>query len=62
MMFETNESLIKTTKTPIFGGFDAGQRVQMQYQRTREMTLDDMLLENRIIFMIGEIHIVWQPQ
>jgi ATP-dependent Clp protease protease subunit len=33
------------------------QRIQMQqsYQRTREMTLDDMLLENRIIFMIGEI-------
>ncbi len=31
-------------------------RVQVQqYQRTREMTLDDMLLENRIIFMIGEI-------
>jgi ATP-dependent Clp protease protease subunit len=26
------------------------------YQRTREMTLDDMLLENRIIFMIGEIN------
>ncbi len=25
------------------------------YQRTREMTLDDMLLENRIIFMIGAI-------
>jgi len=25
------------------------------YQKTREMTLDDMLLENRIIFMIGEI-------
>jgi len=32
------------------------QRVQTQsYQRTREMTLDDMLLENRIVFMIGEI-------
>ncbi|MCK5174009.1 MAG: ATP-dependent Clp protease proteolytic subunit [Planctomycetes bacterium] len=32
------------------------QRVQSQgYQRTREMTLDDMLLENRIVFMIGEI-------
>ena len=30
-------------------------RVQSQYQRTRQMTLDDMLLENRIIFMIGEI-------
>jgi ATP-dependent Clp protease protease subunit len=25
------------------------------YQRTREMTLDDMLLENRIVFMVGEI-------
>lgn len=30
-------------------------RVQSNYQRTREMTIDDMLLENRIIFMIGEI-------
>ena len=30
-------------------------RLQSQYQRTRQMTLDDMLLENRIIFMIGEI-------
>ncbi len=27
-----------------------------QYQRTREMTLDDMLLDNRIIFLIGEIN------
>ena len=25
------------------------------YQRTREMTLDDMLLDNRIVFLIGEI-------
>ena len=30
-------------------------RSQGGYQRTREMTLDDMLLENRIVFMIGEI-------
>ena len=30
-------------------------RLQVPYQRTREMTLDDMLLENRIVFMIGEI-------
>jgi ATP-dependent Clp protease protease subunit len=31
-------------------------RLQVQtYQRTREMTLDDLLLENRIVFMIGEI-------
>ncbi len=27
-----------------------------QYQRMRQMTLDDMLLENRIIFLIGEIN------
>ncbi|MBN1796338.1 MAG: ATP-dependent Clp protease proteolytic subunit [Sedimentisphaerales bacterium] len=25
------------------------------YQRTREMTIDDMLLDNRIVFLIGEI-------
>ncbi len=25
------------------------------YQRTREMTLDDLLLDNRIVFLIGEI-------
>ncbi len=30
-------------------------RNQVSYQRTREMTIDDMLLENRIIFMVGEI-------
>jgi ATP-dependent Clp protease protease subunit len=31
-------------------------RLQMPaYQRMREMTLDDLLLENRIVFMIGEI-------
>ncbi len=31
-------------------------RVQSQYQRVREMSLDDMLLDNRILFMIGEIN------
>ncbi len=30
-------------------------RMQVQYQRTREMTLDDLLLENRIVFLVGEI-------
>lgn len=28
------------------------------YQRTREMTLGDLLLENRILFMVGEINYV----
>ncbi len=27
-----------------------------QYQRMRQMTLDDMLLENRIVFLIGDIN------
>ena len=26
------------------------------YQRTREMTVDELLLENRVVFMIGEIN------
>ncbi|MDP7070766.1 MAG: ATP-dependent Clp protease proteolytic subunit [Phycisphaerales bacterium] len=26
------------------------------YQRTREMTLDELLLENRVIFLVGEIN------
>lgn len=29
---------------------------QSSYQRTREMTLDEMLLDNRILFMVGEIN------
>lgn len=31
-------------------------QARSDYQRTREMTLDDMLLDNRILFMIGEIN------
>jgi ATP-dependent Clp protease, protease subunit len=32
------------------------QAYAQNYQRTREMTLDEMLLDNRILFMIGEIN------
>jgi ATP-dependent Clp protease protease subunit len=28
----------------------------VSYQRTREMTVDELLLENRIVFLIGEIN------
>jgi ATP-dependent Clp protease protease subunit len=28
----------------------------VQYQRTREMTLDELMLENRVVFLVGEIH------
>lgn len=34
---------------------DSRLQVRSPYQRTREMTLDDMLLDNRIVFLIGEI-------
>jgi len=29
--------------------------VSIAYQRTREMTIDELLLENRVVFLIGEI-------
>ena len=35
---------------------DIGPHAQLpQYQRYREMSIDDMLLDNRIVFMVGEI-------
>lgn len=30
--------------------------VSINYQRTREMTIDELLLENRVVFLFGEIH------
>ena len=33
-----------------------GPRAAMQYQRTREMTIDEIMLENRVVFLIGEIN------
>jgi len=41
----------------IIGGVEPRMQVRAYpYQRTREMTLDDMLLDNRIVFLIGEIN------
>ena len=39
----------------IIKNIDPKMQVQ-SYQRTREMTLSDLLLENRILFMVGEIN------
>ena len=43
-----------------FDGFSkapiANPRLSRDYQRQRQMTLGDLLLENRIIFLQGEIH------
>jgi len=30
--------------------------MSVQYQRTREMTIDELMLENRVVFLIGEIN------
>jgi ATP-dependent Clp protease protease subunit len=57
-MFELQKGLIKSVESKTLHSLGDGGpmlQIQQQYQRTREMTLDDMLLENRIIFMIGEI-------
>lgn len=37
-------------------GQRAPQMMASSYQRTREMTLDELMLENRVIFLIGEIN------
>jgi ATP-dependent Clp protease protease subunit len=41
---------------PLAGGASLDPRVAVQYQRTREMTLDELLLENRVVFLMGEIN------
>jgi ATP-dependent Clp protease protease subunit len=48
MIIEPRKNVINNINTQL--------QMQQSYQRTREMTLDDMLLENRIIFLIGEIN------
>ena len=38
------------------GGHCNPVNMASSYQRTREMTLDELMLENRVIFLIGEIN------
>lgn len=38
------------------GGHSNPVNMASNYQRTREMTLDELMLENRVIFLIGEIN------
>ena len=45
---------IEQTEKKIIGNLDAYNQYG-QYQRYRQMSLDDMLLENRIVFLIGDI-------
>ena len=48
--------IIEPTDTRLIQAIQPKAQLQQQMQRTREMTLDDMLLENRIVFLIGEIN------
>jgi ATP-dependent Clp protease protease subunit len=41
---------------PRCGPFLPGPLAAVQYQRTREMTIDELLLENRVVFLVGEIN------
>jgi ATP-dependent Clp protease protease subunit len=42
--------------TPLMPMPVASPRANVSYQRTREMTIDELLLENRVVFLIGEIN------
>jgi ATP-dependent Clp protease protease subunit len=58
MIIEPQKNLVKLFDPQTLHSLGDGRpklQMQQQYQRTREMTLDDLMLENRIIFMIGEI-------
>lgn len=37
-------------------GMPVDPRAAVHYQRTREMSIDELLLENRVVFLIGEIN------
>jgi ATP-dependent Clp protease, protease subunit len=41
---------------PGMPAYDAIAPRNADYQRTREMTVDQMLLENRVVFLVGEIN------
>lgn len=38
------------------GAWHLEPRASVNYQRTREMTIDELLLENRVVFLVGEIN------
>ena len=43
------------TRHPHDGPVFPDPRDAVPYQRTREMTIDELLLENRVVFLVGEI-------
>ncbi|MDG1898777.1 MAG: ATP-dependent Clp protease proteolytic subunit, partial [Phycisphaerales bacterium] len=57
-MTERTGQVIDPRITQVLTGMPGGVAPQASssYQRTREMTLDELLLENRVIFLVGEIN------
>ncbi len=40
---------------PFAGAMPPEPQAAVQYQRTREMTIDELMLENRVVFLVGDI-------
>ena len=56
-----NDYLSKMFAQPSSANLDPSSMVvnpqaSVNYQRTREMTIDELLLENRVAFLVGEIN------
>ena len=47
---------VRQVEAQIPGYQPLNPRIAGDYQRTREMTVDQMLLENRVVFLVGEIN------
>ena len=41
---------------PFAGAVSPEPQAAVQYQRTREMTIDELMLENRVVFLVGDIN------
>ncbi len=56
MMESTGPTQTAPTLPPWLQAAGVNPMAAGSYQRTREMTLDELLLENRVIFLAGEIN------
>ena len=59
-MFPTSSATLDAHLPSILASLPPERRHEVlaavNYQRTREMTIDELLLENRVVFLIGEIN------
>ena len=54
--FMDSTSMQDATRWLGSGGLPLPIQAATSYQRTREMTIDELLLENRVVFLVGEIN------